>query len=279
MQNTSARYPIRSLEAGVGVLLHLGRVGNGGVRALSAALGLTPSRTHRVLETLRQLGFVEQDPKTHVYHLGYRLFELGTIVARQRGFASIARPYLEELAKFTGETTKLAIANQGELLYLDVVESSQMLRISEQVGTRAPLHCTAMGKALLAFGPPTLLEQVLASQSLLQFTPQTITTAVELRRAIALVRSDGYAIDNEEFIEGSRGLAAPIIGTDGTAEAAISIAGPSVRLPLEKILGLSTEILVLADKLSQRLHGLGQAGMTVQASVSSRESWGATLSR
>jgi DNA-binding IclR family transcriptional regulator len=270
MQNNLARYPIKSLEAGVGVLFHLSSTDQAGVRELSATLGLTPSRTHRILETLRQVGLVEQDPRTHAYRLGYKLFELGTIVARQRGFVLTFRPYLQELAELTGETVKLAIADQGKLLYLDVIESNHILRISPQVGTRAPLHCTAMGKVLLAFGRSALLEQVLASRSLRRFTPRTIVSSGELQKELELVRAEGYAIDNEEYIEGSRGLAAPIEGYEGTVEAALSISGPSVRLPLKKIRSLSGAILALADKLSTRLRSVGEAVTDVQTPASFR---------
>src|SRR5205085_9563540 len=138
---------------------------------------------------------------------GLSLFELGSLVRRKMDVSSEAKPYLKTLRERTGETVHLAILDHASVLFINHLESEHAVRMSVNVGVRAPAHCTAVGKALLAFQPAEILEQIVFYGGL---TPKTITAASHLRQDLATVRTRGYAIDDEELEIGLRCIAAPI---------------------------------------------------------------------
>jgi DNA-binding IclR family transcriptional regulator len=140
-----------------------------------------------------------------------------------------ARPFLEELTKATGETSHLAVLDDGMALYVDKVESQRMLSRPSHVGRRLPAYCTGVGKAMLAFAPDEQVEAVIA-RGLERMTPNTITDPARLRNALADVRRVGYAIDDEEIEEGLVCVAAPIRDRAGSVVAGASIGGPASRI-------------------------------------------------
>ena len=174
------------------------------------------------------------------------------MVRRKMDFTAEARPFLRTLMEKTGETVHLAILDHDSILYIITHESKQALRMGSKVGTRAPVHSTAVGKALLAFQPDHEIERIVA-RGLPQSTPKTIVEAKALRRELAAVRSRNYAMDDEESEIGLRAIAAPIRVYTGNVVAAISIAGPVQRMAKKALLGWVRELLEAADAVSQRL--------------------------
>jgi DNA-binding IclR family transcriptional regulator len=203
--------------------------------------------------TLLEEGILEQNPGDGKYHLGLALFELGTMVRRKMDFTMEARPFLRTLMEKTGETVHLAILDHDSILYIITHESKQALRMGSKVGTRAPVHSTAVGKALLAFLPEDELERIILARGLPASTPGTIIDAKTLRRELVAVRARNYAVDDEESEIGLRSIAAPIRIYSGDVVAAISIAGPVHRMARKTLLGWVRELVDAADAVSQRL--------------------------
>ena len=223
-----------------------------GISALARRLGLAKSTVHRLASTLIDAGMLEQNPETGKYRLGLALLELGLLVRRKMDVTNEARPHLRLLRETTGETVHLAILDQTSVLYVNKLESKQAIRMSSEVGSRAPAHCTADGKALLAFQD----EEVIAGfggQGLAPRTPNTITSPAALRRDLAAVRARGYAIDDEESETGLRSVAAPIRSHSGAVVASLSVAGPAHRITRKRLLAHAHELVSAAQAISQRL--------------------------
>src|SRR3954452_23060557 len=145
-----------------------------GIPVLASRLRLAKSTVHRRAATLTSAGFLEQNSDTGKYRLGLALFELGALVRRRMDVANEARPKLRELLEKTGETVQLGIVDHLSVLYVYEMESRRAIRMAAAVGARAPLHCTAVGKVLLASLPPEHLKQVLEA-GLAALTPKTLT--------------------------------------------------------------------------------------------------------
>ena len=223
-----------------------------GISDLAKRLGLAKSTVHRLASTLLDQGMLEQNAGDGKYHLGLALFELGTLVRRKMDFTQEARPLLRSVLEKTGETVHLAILDHDSVLYLISMESRQALRMGSKVGTRAPVHATAAGKALLAFQPEEEIARVIA-RGLPPSTPNTVVDAKRLVRELALVRTRNYATDDEESEVGLRSIAAPIRNDSGGVIAAISIAGPVQRMTQKTLLGWTRELVGAAEAVSQRL--------------------------
>jgi DNA-binding IclR family transcriptional regulator len=202
-----------------------------GVSELSRALGLKKATTHRLLGSLRRRDFVAQDPITRRYRLGIKLWELGSRATSQIGWVDRAQPFLQQLTDQTGETAHLAVLDDGEVLYIDKVESTHSLRMPSQVGRRLPAHCTGVGKALLAHLPAVDVASIMTRRGMARFTHHTITNLGALQADLTEVRRRGYSIDDEEIEDGLRCIGAPVRDHSGRVVAAVSIAGPASRLP------------------------------------------------
>lgn len=223
-----------------------------GISDLAKRLGLAKSTVHRLASTLLDQGMLEQNAGDGKYRLGLALFELGTLVRRKMDFTMEARPFLRTLMEKTGETVHLAILDHDSVLYIITHESKQALRMGSKVGTRAPVHSTAVGKVLLAFQPGEEIARIVA-RGLPASTPNTIVDVKALQRDLELVRTRSYAMDDEESELGLRSIAAPIRNDSGNVIAAISIAGPVHRMTRKTLLGWVRELVAAAGAVSQRL--------------------------
>ncbi len=204
-------------------------------REICARLTLPRSTIHRLLTDLKEIGYVVQDSETGKYGLGIRLFEIGMRAVVQRGLTAAIRPFMEKLARVSGETINLGVLTQDyEVLYVEKVESSNAVRVDRPVGARDAAYCTALGKILLAYLPEQEIEEYLASVKITQHGPNTIMSAGELRQHLSLVRSRGVARDNRESYPDLSCVAAPIRDRTGKVIAAVSISGPSTRLGSER---------------------------------------------
>lgn len=223
-----------------------------GISALAQRLGLAKSTVHRLASTLIGADMLEQNPETGRYRLGLALLELGALVRRNMDVSNEAKPYLRMLRETTGETVHLAILDHASVFYVTKLESKQAIRMSSEVGARAPVHCTGDGKALLAFQPQEFVDEVIG-YGLPEHTPNTITDPKALRRNLAAIRTRGYAIDNEESELGLRSVAAPIQSESGAVIASLSIAGPVHRISKKTLVSHAREVVKAADAISHRL--------------------------
>lgn len=224
-----------------------------GVSEISRALDLKKATAHRLLASLRRRGLVAQDPSSRRYRLGIKLWELGTMATNHVEWIERVKPFLEQLTQRTGETAHLAVLSDGQVLYVEKVESAHSLRMPSQVGRRLPVHCTGVGKALIAFLPDEVLDGLIGRRGLQRFTPNTIIDPKRLHAELALTRKRGYSVDNEEIEEGLVCVGAPIRDHTAHVAAAISIAGPSSRLRIERVPGHAHDVVEAANAMSALL--------------------------
>jgi DNA-binding IclR family transcriptional regulator len=224
-----------------------------GVSDVSRLLGLKKATAHRLLVALRRRGLVSQDSLSRRYRLGLKLWELGMRATSHVDWVDRAKPYLERLTHETGETSHLAVLSDGQVLYVEKVESPRSLRIPSQVGRRLPVHCTAVGKALVAFLPDDVLKAIVLHHGLQRFTKNTITDLDRLREELAVARVRGYTTDNEEIEEGLACIGAPVRDHSAHVVAAISIAGPATRVRGERMSDHVRAVLAAAAGISRLL--------------------------
>jgi len=239
---------IQSLARGLKILDILGQAQNGvSITELAEHLDIDKASASRLVATLVNYGYAEKDQQTRRFHLGPQVVPLSRSVLARLSMREAAKPFLRELMERTGECAHLAVPAQGKVLYIDQVESPATLRVNAQVGTMNPLHCTALGKVLLAFGDlelPATLEP---------FTPQTLTDPDMLRKNLEQVCAQGYAVDDEEFDLGVRCIAVPVFDFRGKPAGSIGISGPATRITSERLPELAAIVIEIGKALSERM--------------------------
>jgi IclR family transcriptional regulator, KDG regulon repressor len=220
-----------------------------GLKAICDATGIHKSTAHRVLKHLEREGYLICT-EAGAYLIGPRLSQMTARVNPQANLQAIARPVLWELWKSTQETVNLAVLDQNTVLYVEVMESPHEFRLSSRVGTRRPLHATALGKALAAFLPDELRDSILSTVSFQPSTQKTIMNMVQFRRELQKIRQQGYALDDEEAVTGARCVSAPILCSRGEAVAAVSVSGPVTRLSLSQVATLADAVINAARSIS-----------------------------
>ncbi len=224
---------VQSVERALKILEEMANAGEPiSISELASKVGLKVSTVHRLLATLLYRGYVEQEAETSKYRLGLKLLEVGNASKYYYDVRTIARPYLEALVEECNETTNLAVLDETEVVYIDQVESKRMIIVNmlAQVGNRAPVHCTATGKCLLAYLPQSKLEEVLGKIKLEKYTNETIVDIYYLNKELEKIIKEGYAFDWGEMEEHVHCVAAPIFNHTGEVIASISISGPSNRM-------------------------------------------------
>jgi len=201
-----------------------------GTSEVSRRLGLPKSTAHNLLRTLESLDFLKQDAVDRHWGLGPRVYELGLRFSQSTHLVSAAMPHLEALAQATRETVKLAILSGDDLLVMAAIESPYQLHTRGDEGERAPLHCTGLGKALLATLPIPQAVAIASHRGLKKFTQHTITTAARLAEELTRIQADGFSLDREENEAGVVCVAAPISVQASKTHAAVSVSAPSSRL-------------------------------------------------
>ena len=223
-----------------------------GITTLATRLHLAKSTVHRLATTLASAGFLEQNADTGKYRLGVALFELGALVRRRMDVANEARPKLRELLEKTGETVQLGIVDQFSVLYVYEMESRHAIRTAAAVGGRAPLHCTAVGKVLLAYQPVDYVKQVV-ERGLSAYTSRTLTRREAVLEMLEEVRQREHAIDDEESESGLRAIAAPVRNHTGAVIAALGVAAPVQRMSKKTMHTCVPSVVDAASAVSARL--------------------------
>lgn len=256
----TGRYRIQSIERAVAILNAFSvEEPELGVTDLAERLDLHKSTVHRFLVNLEAAGLVERNRHSSRYRLGLRIFELGGLVLQQMNLWDEALPLLEGLVRDSGETGHLAVLDGGEAVYIEKVEARRALRIPSAIGRGYPAHATSLGKILLAHLNDEARETIIAERGLARCTPQTITDPERLCEELDRIRSQGFAVDEEEYEEGLRCIGAPILGHTGQVVAAIGIGGPVTRVTPQRVHELSELVMNAAGSLSRRM-GSEQSG-------------------
>ncbi len=247
-------YEVRSLARGLDVLAMLAEAeGTVGVTEVAESLSVDKSTAFRLLNTLVGQGFAVQDEDSRRYRAGLRIVQLSRRVLDRTELRAVARPWLKQLQRTTGESSHLAVLAQGQAIYVDKEDSDAGLNVNTEIGRPAALHCSAIGKALIAELSPEEIEAFLSREAMARYTPRTMTAPRELVPHLESIREQGYAVDDEEFEPGVRCVAAPIRGPGGRVKAAIGVSGPSVRVTLERIPELAATVVDTAARISQLL--------------------------
>lgn len=244
---------VKPVYNAIRILEVLGREEGLGVTRISQLLELPKSSVHDILSTLHNEGLVEKDCERNHYSLGLKLFELGNMARANLELRRIATPFLRALNEDLDETVHLTILDGWEVLYIECFESTKQLRTYSVIGVRAPLHCTAVGKAILSFFTEKQVSEMIKAMGLPRFTENTITDRQRLDRELAEIRKRGFAVDNAEHEEGVRCVGAPIHNHEAQVVASISVSGPSQRMTSERDKEVGRLLVAKTHEISWRL--------------------------
>ncbi len=244
----------QSLERGLRIIE--ATAANGGSATLAQIArktGLARSTAHHLLRALVEFGYLLQDGDARPYRLAPKLFQLTGRTWTKEQLAEISMPFLDELSRRTGEGASLATICDGVVTIVAKRESEGPVRVVQEVGATRPIHCTAVGKALAAWLPPRELEAILARTRFEPMTARTITAPAAFRRELARIRATGFAVDDEEHIQGIRCIATPVRDHSGEVRASLCVVGPKSRLPRRRLAEIRKPLAAVAADLSARL--------------------------
>jgi DNA-binding IclR family transcriptional regulator len=253
-QDPKDRYLINSILRASNILKCFTKgKGHFKISELARELRLDRSTTYRVLLSLEKCGFVEKDKETGGYTLGLLTFEIGNAYLNRIDLPKISRPVMTELALKVQETVHLAFLSGTEIVYVDKVDSPRPLGIMSKIGQRAPLHCTALGKVLLAFQPEAELKRIVHQVKLIPMTSNTIISRQRLMEELKVIRIQGYALDYREIEEDVECIGAPIRNHLGDAIAALSISGPQKKIHTPQEKEFVSSVVKAANLISSKL--------------------------
>ena len=245
---------IQSVERAFSILEMFQSAGGEGLslRDLSDRLDLNKSTVFGLVNTLVNMGYLQRDEHTQLYTLGYRFLSFSDTVKASSLLLRVVQPYLSELSRIYGETVHFAVEQRGKVIYLDKVTAPQSISINSQIGQENWMHCTGVGKCLLAHMSPAGINEVLAGP-LPRMTDYTITDPVQLRAELEKIRACGYALDMEEVELGLSCVAVPIYDRHGRVCCAVSVSGltPRIRTDLEN--GIADTMKKVAAEITQKL--------------------------
>ena len=246
---------VQALDRGLSLLRELARVGNITLSDLAMRTEMPPSSTHRILFTLQKHGFVAFDETTQEWQVGIEAFRIGNTYLARTNLVEAARKILRGLMEDTGETANLAIADKGDVVFIDQIETHNPIRAFFRPGTRGHMHASGIGKSLLADMPRRDVGKTMKLKGQPGFTSQTLTTLEELIADLEETRKRGWSIDDEERYSGMRCVASNIYNTFGEAVAGISVSGPTVRFPDEVVAKLGPLVKRAAAKVTNAIGG------------------------
>jgi len=224
-----------------------------GITQIATALQLNKATTWGLVTTLEQQGFLQQDPDTHKYSLGPKLFELGMVYIGSLEINAKASRAVHALSSRIGLEVRIGIWDRGSVLVTLLALPRAEDSFSHQIGPRVPAYCSGLGKALLAYLEPDQLQEYLDSTELIRHAPNTVTSPDQLTRELEAARERGYAVSLEEMIPGVAALGAPIFGATRKVVAAISIAGSPSALAEGERESVASELLRSAAEISREM--------------------------
>jgi DNA-binding IclR family transcriptional regulator len=245
-------FHIHSLEKAARIMDLLAQRGELSVSEISKSLGMHRSATHRFLATLRNLGYLDQSEDA-TYRLSFKLFELGISVANRLEIRNVVHPFLMDMTVRHEETSNLGILEGLDVIYIDKIESPHLLRTDLAIGCRVPSYCTALGKVLLANRPEKEIQKLLRTAKVELRTPGANSKLPDSAESLRRIRDEGYAIDDEELSPGIRCVAVPLFNFTGECVAAISLAGPTLRMTDQKLEEIKPDLVAVGKTISLRL--------------------------
>lgn len=219
---------------------------------LSSTLGLNKSTVSRTMATLASEGFVYKDPDTKKYRLGLTILALSGIVNSTMNVYRESEPILHKLVEDIGETAHISVLDHLDTVYIQKVECHHPVRFLTHIGKRNPAYCTSSGKVLLAYAEDKIVDKAIEN-GLQPFTSHTITDPETLRSSLKLIKEEGFAYSNEEFLEGVNSIAAPIYDYTGKVIAALTVVGPKQRILSTNIRPIAKKVINASMEISDRM--------------------------
>lgn len=253
--NDSQVGTIQALDRGLSLLRTLGKEGGTTLTDLALRVGMPPSSAHRVLATLQKHGFVAFDEPTQQWSIGLEAYRVGSAYLDRNSLVESARKMMRSLMEETGETANLAIADDGDVVFVNQIETHNPIRAYFHPGTRGHMHASGIGKALLADLSRRELEMILQKKGLPEFTSNTLSSPEALFSDLEETTRRGWSLDDEERYSGMRCVAATIYNEFGEAIAGISVSGPTVRFPDKVISEYGPKVKRAADEVTRMIGG------------------------
>lgn len=246
---------IQSLERGFAVLeLFKQRNYKLSVREIADALLLSKSTAFGLINTLANLGYLQQDEQDRKYSLGFKVLALASAVQENNVIAQVAHPLLKQLSEEFQETCHCAVEENNYVIYIDKTEADRSVIINTRVGMKNPIYCTGVGKSILSFLPREKQKAILSSVELKAITAASITDKTVLLKALKEVRERGYATDDGEIEIGLRCVSVPVFDTNKEVIAAISLSAPSSRLDLNNVETLVKRMKEMSKEITRKLY-------------------------
>ena len=246
--------PIQVSERIFSAIECLAQNGPMGLLELSKELNLNKTTVHRILNSLICMDYARQDPESLKYSLTFKFCGISNQILAQNNMIDLARPYLKELAEQTGETVHLVEIDGRQAVYIDKVEASRgSVRLVSMVGKSIPLYCSGVGKAMLADMSDDRIKSIWDASNIRKLTEYTITDFAQFMKLIAQIRTNGYALDNEENELGVRCIAVSLRNYKGSPNYAISVSAPKDRMSDERIAEIRKLILVTKENIQKEM--------------------------
>jgi IclR family acetate operon transcriptional repressor len=246
---------VQSLDRALGLLETLAAAPGLTLTELAARTGEAPATVYRALVTLQTRGMAEMEETGQLWHIGAGAFRVGSAFLRRTKVVERARQPMDRLMRDTGETANLGVESRDEVLFLNQVETHEAIRAFFPPGTKAPMHVSGIGKALLAWYPGDRVAGIIARQGLAGFTALSLTSEPALRHDLAQTRERGFAIDDQERAAGMRCIAAPVFNAHGEPVAGLSVSGPAFRMDLSDAERIGAMVRAAADAVTTATGG------------------------
>jgi IclR family acetate operon transcriptional repressor len=219
---------------------------------IAEQVGIHKSTAHRLLATLENKRFIQRDQNTGIYRLGIRLLQMAYLTQEQNDLRRLAVPFMHRLCDKYEENIDLTVLDDTDVIFVNILEGPQRVKLAAAIGQRLPAFATASGKAILAFLPEKMLQHVL-DQGMPQLTPYTIHTKEEFIDQIDTIRKHGFAISEQELEEQINAVAAPIFSQGSFPVASIAVAGPAYRLTHERMMAIGPDLVATTQEISQEI--------------------------
>lgn len=236
------------------IMEELDKSGELSIGDLSERLKMDKATVHRLINTIKEAGYVDQNPDNKKYSNGLKLLAIGNRVMDKMGVKHISRASIEELSEKTGETANLGVRVGNKIYYIDKLESNSTIKVGQSIGTNVPCYCSALGKAILAFTDEVVVRDILDGVIFERYTDNSIADKTVFLEELKRIKERGYSVDDEEYVVGLICIGAPIFDYHGSPIAAISVSIPKYRYDENLHLPVYSKLVMEeAQKISKRL--------------------------
>lgn len=250
---------VKSVMKAFMIMEELDKSGELSIRDLSDKMQMDKATVHRLVNTIKNAGYVDQDPESKKYSNSMKLLAMGNRVMDKTGIKRICRNYIEDLAAETGETVNLGVRVGNKIFYIDKLESSSTIKVGQSIGSNVPCYCSGLGKVILAFTEKNEVMDILDGITFDKYTDHSIIDRELLMEELKEIKQKGYAVDDEEYVIGLVCIGAPILNYHGKPVAAISVSCPKYRYDENLHLPLYSKLVMEeAKKISKRLGYKGE---------------------